>query len=61
MQHADDESRWRKKVLEDSEVVCCTCSGSYVDALRGMSFDLIVVDEAAQCAEPELIIAAQVT
>jgi hypothetical protein len=60
-QHADDESRAKKKVLEDAEVVCATCSSSYVADLRGLSFDLIVVDEAAQCAEPELIIPAQVS
>lgn len=39
--------------------MCCTCNSSFLEVLRNVSFDLVIVDEAAQCIEPELLIPTQ--
>ena len=55
----------RERLLAEAQVVACTLSGSGMDALqsamggRGVQFDVVVVDEATQSSEVELLIALQ--
>ena len=55
----------RERLLCEAQLVCCTLSGAGMDTLRkahggrGMVFDVVVVDEATQSTEPELLIALQ--
>lgn len=46
------------KILNEAQVVCSTLSGSAHDVLAGMSltYDTVVIDEAAQCTELSAII-----
>ena len=56
----------RERLLAEAQVVACTLSGSGMDALqqarvggRPLQFDVVVVDEATQSSEVELLIALQ--
>lgn len=40
-----------KKILEEADVVCCTCSGSDHPAMQHIKFRNILVDEAGQTTE----------
>ena len=42
----------RSRVLEDAQVVLATCAGAASQLLARERFDLVVIDEAAQCLEP---------
>ena len=44
------------ELLEDCDVICATCIGAGSDSLAGLSFPFVVVDEAAQCTEPETLV-----
>lgn len=46
-----------KNVLEESQVICCTLTGSENEYLENMLFDVLVIDEAAQALEPACWIA----
>ena len=51
----------RSEVLQRSRLVCCTLSSSALGLIRDskIKFDTVIVDEAAQCTEPELLIPLQ--
>lgn len=55
----DDTRALRRSIVADAEVVCCTLNGSGIEVLTEVNFDYIIVDEAAQCVEPELLVALQ--
>jgi hypothetical protein len=51
------ERQLQQRVIAGADVVCSTCSGAGSDGLlRGAGFGLVVVDEASQVHEPELLI-----
>ena len=57
----DIESRKKKAeqtVLQNADIICCTLSGSGHETLmaNAHSFDYIIIDEAAQCVELEVLI-----
>ena len=39
-------------VVSHANIVCCTLSGSLTNAIRNETFDVVVIDEAAQALEP---------
>lgn len=45
-----------QKVLAAAEVVCCTCSGADHPVLQEMTFDCVIIDEAAQATEPATLV-----
>jgi len=47
----------KEKILKECDVVCATCCGVGSDLLRQCRFDSVLVDEATQVTEPELLIA----
>ena len=50
----EEKSRQRKavdEVIKGANVVCCTLAGALSSALRDESFDVVVIDEAAQALE----------
>lgn len=51
------EKKIIKEVLEESQVICCTLTGSSSDYLDNRYFDVLVIDEAAQALEPACWIA----
>lgn len=46
-----------KNVLEETQVICCTLTGSENEYLSTIIFDVLVIDEAAQALEPACWIA----
>lgn len=40
-----------QNILQEARVVCATCIGAASHLLKDVSFDLVIVDEAAQCLE----------
>ena len=44
-------------VLNDAQVVACTCMGSAEHRLEERNFDICVVDEASQVTEPDVLVA----
>jgi superfamily I DNA and/or RNA helicase len=46
-----------KNVLEETQVICCTLTGSENEYLSTIIFDVLVIDEAAQALEPACLIA----
>lgn len=56
--HKSEQTRAAAGILNGCSVVFATLSSSGHDLMRtaGARFDIIIVDEAAQCCEPELII-----
>ncbi|MDA9098225.1 AAA domain-containing protein [bacterium] len=51
------ETKQRQKkavsvVVKNSKVICCTLSGALSGAIYGETFDVVVIDEAAQALEP---------
>lgn len=47
--------RIKSSIIASSHVVCTTCVGTSLE-LSDRLFGLIIVDEATQCSEPEVII-----
>ena len=45
-----------KKLLRDADVVCTTCVGAHTYLLDGLEFSAVLVDEATQATEPEVLI-----
>eukprot|EP00775_Hariotina_reticulata_P011966 gene11966-12109_t len=45
-----------KDVLAGARVICATCAASGSDILAGVTFPVVVLDEASQAAEPEALI-----
>ena len=43
-------------ILERADVVCCTCSTSFDRRLERIRFDYLLVDEATQATEPEILL-----
>ena len=46
----------QRTLLQKADVVCVTCVGAADQALRGMKFSTVLLDEATQAAEPEALI-----
>ncbi|MFN7134980.1 MAG: AAA domain-containing protein, partial [Myxococcales bacterium] len=46
----------REQIVADAQVVCATCTGSEVELLGDVLFDLAVVDEATQATEPSALL-----
>lgn len=60
---AADERRFRalrasaeRDLLASADVICCTCVGAGDPRLRAFRFRAVLVDEATQAAEPEMLI-----
>lgn len=53
------EKTAKLKILEESQIVCSTLNGSAYDELRKIDFSCVIVDEAAQCIEPDILIPLQ--
>ncbi|KAK7492584.1 hypothetical protein BaRGS_00016250, partial [Batillaria attramentaria] len=58
-----DEKRYRalkmrceKELLQDADVICCTCAGAGDPRLARMQFHSVLIDESAQATEPECMI-----
>jgi len=45
-----------KKVFEEAQVICATCVGSGHEVLAGMTFSIVLVDEATQATEPSVLV-----
>eukprot|EP00835_Amoeboradix_gromovi_P000478 NODE_17_length_41373_cov_0.337016.p2 type:complete len:879 gc:universal NODE_17_length_41373_cov_0.337016:8591-5955(-) len=45
-----------RKILEEADVICCTCVGAGDPRLGRMTFETVVIDEATQATEPESLI-----
>ncbi|KDQ62427.1 hypothetical protein JAAARDRAFT_121642 [Jaapia argillacea MUCL 33604] len=43
--------RFRKEVLVEADVICCTLAGAGHEILESFDFDMIIIDEAAQAIE----------
>lgn len=44
------------RLLEDADVVCCTCVGAGDSRLSGFTFRTVLIDESTQATEPEVLI-----
>ena len=49
-------SKAENYVLDAAKVICCTCSTSGEDRLLNRTFKFVIIDEATQAPEPELLI-----
>lgn len=51
----------RQEVLEESQLICTTlgASGHFLLRNASLEFDTVIIDEAAQCTEPEVLIPLQ--
>lgn len=45
-----------KTILQDAEVICCTCVGAGDQRLQNMKFRTVLIDESTQASEPECLI-----
>ncbi|KAJ3412141.1 hypothetical protein HDV05_001179 [Chytridiales sp. JEL 0842] len=45
-----------REILNNADVICCTCTGAGDPRLAGMTFRTVLIDEATQAAEPECLI-----
>ena len=45
-----------KKLIEDSHVICCTCTSSMVEYIRNIQFGAVVLDEAGFATEPDSLL-----
>lgn len=45
-----------KEIIGHSDIVCCTCSSAFDSRLRRFHFDYLLVDEATQATEPEILL-----
>jgi regulator of nonsense transcripts 1 len=45
-----------REILNAADVICCTCSGAGDPRIQRMTFKIVLVDEATQAAEPEVLI-----
>jgi regulator of nonsense transcripts 1 len=59
----EDENQYKKlynhaekQILENAEVICCTCSSSFDQRLNSYTFSQVLVDEATQAVEPECLL-----
>ncbi|CAM6054812.1 unnamed protein product [Sphagnum tenellum] len=60
---SQDEKRYRslkrqaeREILQNADVVCCTCVGAGDPRLQKYEFRTVLIDEATQAAEPECLI-----
>lgn len=54
----DSKQSLRSKLLSDSDIICCTLSGSGHELLSKLDpvFDTVIIDEACQCVETSSLI-----
>lgn len=45
-----------KEIIGRSDIVCCTCSTAFDARLKRFRFDCLLVDEATQATEPEILL-----
>ena len=45
-----------REILDAADVICCTCTGAGDPRLQRLTFKTVLVDEATQAAEPEVLI-----
>lgn len=57
----ETEKRITKKILEKADVVVGTCVGCGRDELQELRFQFVVVDEATQASEPDVLIPLSIT
>ncbi|TPX55251.1 hypothetical protein PhCBS80983_g05470 [Powellomyces hirtus] len=60
---SQDEKRYRslkrnaeREIIQNADVVCCTCVGAGDPRLQKYDFRTVLIDEATQAAEPECLI-----
>lgn len=60
---SSDEKRFKtlrrqceRELLQNADVICCTCVGAGDARLAGMQFRHILIDESTQATEPESLI-----
>ena len=62
-QEAVDERRHelQRRFLESAHIIACTLTGSGLEVLRSaaLGINCVIVDEAAQCIEPEVLVPLQ--
>uniref|UniRef100_A0A7S2RGG5 Upf1 domain-containing protein n=1 Tax=Mucochytrium quahogii TaxID=96639 RepID=A0A7S2RGG5_9STRA len=46
----------QNSILNDADVICCTCAGAGDPRLSSMKFEHVLLDEATQATEPESLI-----
>lgn len=58
-----DENRFKhlkrmaeRDILQNADVICCTCAGSGDPRLKNFRFRQVLIDEATQATEPECLI-----
>lgn len=62
LSHSDEKSYldlYRKKeknVLQNADIICCTCAGSGDWRLDNLNFCAVLIDESTQASEPETLI-----
>jgi len=54
--HSELFEALQKQVIRSSNVVVCTCTTAKDGRLEGVRFPYVIIDEATQCIEPELLI-----
>lgn len=59
----EDEAQYKKLytsaeklILDNAEIICCTCSSSFDPRLNNYTFSQVLVDEATQAVEPECLL-----
>ena len=45
-----------REILDTADVICCTCTGAGDPRLQRRTFKMVLIDEATQAAEPEVLI-----
>ena len=60
---ASDEKRYanlkrlvEKELLQEAEVICCTCVGAGDPRLSRFRFKTVLIDESTQATEPECMV-----
>lgn len=48
--------RMERKLIQEADIICCTCVGAEDKSLKSIKFRTVLVDESTQASEPETLI-----